>query len=77
MDAATKEKGRYARKNSLVENRPSLLRRQESCTIIEYDRILKYVTHPCNKFVSLVKTNQYDLRTGRIRLYIVVGSEFS
>jgi hypothetical protein len=46
----------------------SLMRRQESCTIIEYERILKYVTHPCNKFVSLVKTNQYDLRTGRIQL---------
>jgi hypothetical protein len=65
MDAATKEKGRHARKNSLVqkpalglpkETMPSLLRRQESCTIIEYERILKYVTHPYNKFVSLVKT---------------------
>jgi hypothetical protein len=55
------------------ETLPSLLRRQESCTIIGYERILKYVTHPCNKFVSLVKTNQYDLRTGRIRIYIVFG----
>jgi hypothetical protein len=73
MDAATKEKGRYASGKLALglpkETLQSFWRRQESCTIIEYKRIHKYVTHPCNKFVSLVKTNQYDLRTGRIRLY--------
>jgi hypothetical protein len=58
------------------ETLPSLLQWQESCTIIEYERILKDVTHPCNKFVSLVKTNQYDLEPVGFD-HIVVGSEVS
>jgi hypothetical protein len=44
--------------------------------MIEYERILKDVTDPCNKFVSLVKTNQYDLEPVGFD-HIVEGSEVS